>query len=502
MQIDLTTLWRRDGRRYAAMVAAVTFVGLFASLAVTRNARFAFLLTAALVGLLALVRVPTLGLYAFVPLSFFATGFYVGPVPFRYYVLAGTFVVVGLDVLVKRGRRAPQLVSVMVGVYAAYILWVAVRALQLGSMASALDTVVGPVGSGFVAAVCIAYCLRTLRARSAFFFWLAFWVVLSAAIGALQYLGVEFARDLGLQVWNLSTHDPAAAAARTLGPGMPGIMPFTTTMGYTASFVLPLVWSVALVSKGARKTFLVLVSMVLFVGLVATLLTSAILGGVAAAGIVTLISRKRKSQGTGFPAVVLVLALLALAQGLVPRLFQERVLDRDGVARIPMVIAGVQSGIANPFGQTIDDFMTESTMLAYDLVDFQGVELVGRGLPHNNLVDVLVYFGFPGLILYLIFYILLVRALKEMWQNTLGRSSPVSRALAVGLIGAFCANFANAMVHNSGLFYGETIAWYGVGLLWAFLWHQTDAVDDRPGTTAPRAISLHVKETGDFSDAP
>jgi len=27
--------------------------------------------------------------------------------------------------------------------------------------------------------------------------------------------------------------------------------------------------------------------------------------------------------------------------------------------------------------------------------------------------------------------------------------------------------FLNSMVHNSGLFMGETIAWFGVGIVWA-----------------------------------
>ena len=453
----------------------MTICALIGSMAVVKDARLGIGMVVAVVGGLLVSRYQALGLFIFVPVSLFMGGYYVGPIPLRYYALAGTLVVMGLDVLIKRGRRVPQLVSVMMGVYLAYILWVAVRSLQLGSVASALDTVVGPVGSGFLAAVCIAYCLRTPKAMTAFTGWVTLWVVLSAAIGVLQYLGVEFARDLGLLVWNFSTHDPGAAAARILGPGMPGIMPFTTTMGYTASFVLPIVWSVALNSKGTRKLFLILVSLVLCVGLVATLLTSAILGGVAAAGIVTLLSRKKEKRRSGLLAVALVLALASLVQGLVPRLLQERVLDRDGMARIPMVIAGVRSGIAHPFGQTIDDFMTESSMLAYDLVDYQGVELVGRGLPHNNLVDVLVYFGFPGLILCLLFYLLLVKASKKTWQSTLDRPGPGMQALAVGLIGAFCANFTNAMVHNSGLFYGETIAWYGMGLLWALLWHQTAA---------------------------
>jgi len=71
----------------------------------------------------------------------------------------------------------------------------------------------------------------------------------------------------------------------------------------------------------------------------------------------------------------------------------------------------------------------------------------------------LAFYGFPGLVLLLIFYVLLFRLLRPIKNY-----APFLKGAQVGLLGGFIAYLVNSLFHNNGPFIGDIINWYFIGV--------------------------------------
>lgn len=138
--------------------------------------------------------------------------------------------------------------------------------------------------------------------------------------------------------------------------------------------------------------------------------------------------------------------------------------DRSARARIPMAVTAIRYSLDHPLGT--GRYMPEVSHLPAGL-DTEMREHILTSTPHNQFLVVLVYYGFPGLALLVIFYLLTARSMLRAAGSILWSHDAKSLVLAVGVMGALAAYGANSLFHNSGPFVGDWYHFYMVGLVFS-----------------------------------
>jgi hypothetical protein len=158
----------------------------------------------------------------------------------------------------------------------------------------------------------------------------------------------------------------------------------------------------------------------------------------------------------------------------------------EEIARIPLWLYGVLAGLENPLGLGWGGLGGGAARDYYSvLASFPGAETVLVTSSHNHLLNIFAYFGIPGVVLGSVFYYRLVRDARRLVRRgdangPDGRGAPAAGAthgsaewdglmtdMATGVWGAFLAILVHIQFHNAGLFNGDLIGWYVVGMLWA-----------------------------------
>lgn len=89
------------------------------------------------------------------------------------------------------------------------------------------------------------------------------------------------------------------------------------------------------------------------------------------------------------------------------------------------------------------------------------------GGPHNQFLIILVYYGFPGLILLVAFYWQMVRPLWPAFLRALGQDVDQPALLAPAVIGGMIGYTFNSLLHNNGPFVGDWYHFVLIGLVFA-----------------------------------
>lgn len=449
------------------------FLGLFAvfilGFILAVEPRIVAYVAAGLAGAL-ILPFPLAGFFLLIPAGFFLSGFYLASFPLRYYILGGLTVSALFQAAVRKIKSPPSPFTVRMMIIAGiYLIWSLARELQYNaSLFYAFRLFVGQIAGGFFSALFVLLFVNSSRKLNMFFSILAGWITVSAFVGVMQFFKIQFFIDLGdLFLQFVSDENARREAMQARGIGISGLNGLSLLLGYTISFIMPIVFSLGNALGGGVWKFLPrAVFVILIMALAASLVMSSVIGAVLGVGVVTWYWGNRRFAGwmLGF---ILVLILLFLVQTLIPNIFVERLFDRDGLARIPLWFVGLRVSLDHPFGIPMTQYLQAASIYAWDVRDLAGAEFVLSAAPHNNFIDVAVTYGLPALVLYLMFYVLIWKELLRIWRQTEDGRHPIYRAYAIGLIGAFVAAFLNAITHNSGLFLGESIAWYGIGILWA-----------------------------------
>jgi len=436
----------------------------------TPHSPYLGIVAAGLIGLLAVLIYPLIGLAFYIPAHLFLSGYYFLFFPLKYYILAAIFISLMLKGLINRHRvpLAPLVKNTMV-VVMLYLFWSLIRQFQYDqSIFNAMRFFVGKIATGFFIALAILYmCDTPARLRMALNLLIG-WVALSAFVGVMQFFGVEYFKQLGDYVVSLISNENAQQdLLLAQGRGVIGLTGLSLIMGYTISFVLPI--SLSIFYFGEKELYKLapfILLVILFSGLIASFVMSGILASIFACAIVVYLWYQKHGFGF-FAGIVFILVVIFVSQKFIPRLFIDNVFDRDGLARIPLFIVGIKVGLSNPWGVAMSQYGLEASRFAGDVSGYAGYKLIFSAAPHNNYIDIFTRYGFPGLILYIVFTFLLLKNLINLWKQTGKPDGAKHRPIVIGLIGAFLVAFLNSMVHNSGLFMGETIAWFGVGIVWA-----------------------------------
>ena len=101
-----------------------------------------------------------------------------------------------------------------------------------------------------------------------------------------------------------------------------------------------------------------------------------------------------------------------------------------------------------------------------DLTSAQSTGCLTGG-PHNQFLIILVYYGFPGLILLVAFYWQMVRPLWPAFLRALGQDMDQPALLAPAVIGGMIGYTFNSLLHNNGPFVGDWYHFILIGLVFA-----------------------------------
>lgn len=132
--------------------------------------------------------------------------------------------------------------------------------------------------------------------------------------------------------------------------------------------------------------------------------------------------------------------------------------------RTHMVVAALRYSLDHPVG-------TGAYFLSEDYLD-PGLDertkaRVLIGGPHNQFLVVLVYYGLPGLVLLLAFYLQTVSAAVARLGSVAASRGERFAFLAPAVLGAMAAYGVNSLLHNNGPFVGDWYHFILVGLVFA-----------------------------------
>ncbi len=129
--------------------------------------------------------------------------------------------------------------------------------------------------------------------------------------------------------------------------------------------------------------------------------------------------------------------------------------------RIPMIITALRYSLDYPLG-TGRYYPSASHVSAG--WDARIVDTVLAYTPHNQFLNILVYFGFPGLILLILFYVLILISLIYSARLVIRSRDEALYLLIAGVAGGLAAYGVNSLLHNNGPFMGDWGHFFIIGL--------------------------------------
>ncbi len=307
--------------------------------------------------------------------------------------------------------------------------------------------------------------------------------VVSAVVG----IGQHFAGAPFVGLWELVGGGPQSTP--DAGRSAPGLAPTTILFGYQMAVAVPLAVGLLVsgVFAGKKALRVVVAGTVVALGL-ALLVSgsrSAVGAGFMGTAFVCFLLRFNRRRKLMFPlAVALVLGVaLYFAVGLAfdPVRFVGME-DRSAQVRIPMQLTAVRYALQHPLGTGM--YEIDETYIPAE-VEPRLEEEILRHRTHNQLLNVLVCYGFPGFGLLILFYGLVVKRVRGLW-NALGTTAMrEGEWLVAGCAGAMLSYFLNSLLHNAGPFVGDVFHWYVIGLLFSLRWTEGTVAGAAEGTGGP-----------------
>lgn len=132
--------------------------------------------------------------------------------------------------------------------------------------------------------------------------------------------------------------------------------------------------------------------------------------------------------------------------------------DQSAHARIPLFLTALRIAKDNPvFGLGSGRFSEMAESYYYQISHMYGAATVLHTSSHNQFLNTLDYFGFPGLLLLLLFYYKLIKSLISVSRNL---SDNYFFYISSGLIGPHISYIIHSSFHNTGPFLSDPYAWF------------------------------------------
>ena len=138
--------------------------------------------------------------------------------------------------------------------------------------------------------------------------------------------------------------------------------------------------------------------------------------------------------------------------------------DTSARARIPMALTALRYSLDYPLGT--GRYSPEERHLPSGLEPRVAEEVLAQ-TPHNQFLVVLVYYGYPGLVLLAAFYLLIGRSLLVTARHYLRSRDTESLLLVAAVAGSLAGYGLNSLFHNAGPFVGDWFHFVIVGLIFS-----------------------------------
>jgi len=320
----------------------------------------------------------------------------------------------------------------------------------------------------------VAFAVYVIMVSSRYVMLLICGIIIGAVVSAMVGIGQWFIGEPFISLW-LALVEVPEHALRTVRLLVPGLAPTSILLGYQLTIAIPLAVALFVSWRGAgsraRKLVLAIAIAIMSLAVVLTGSRSAV--GAALLGVVFVMlllhGRRKRGWMTRFALALSLGALLYIGIGYLyaPSRFVGVFVGVEDIsvhARLPIQVAAIQYAMDHPFGTGI--YHPVEKYLPWD-IDPRVAEAILRLTPHNQFLNVLVYYGFPGLALLIAFYWLILKQTYGLWQAVAHRAQYDLLYAVAGLAGALLAYLVNSLFHNAGPFVGDRFHWYLIGLMFS-----------------------------------
>lgn len=324
---------------------------------------------------------------------------------------------------------------------------------------------VGRTLIGISAAVLILSTLKNPRAIKALIYSMVIGICISCIVAIFQYY-------VGEPFWLL--REKLGLPNETIDfDRMPGLAADNIQFSFQLCLMIPLIYSLLWYRKNSAgdKAFLVFAFTVTSLALFLNATRSAIVGIVLALFIMSVISKRYHKLSL---AIIIIIGLLTLLRPLHPRTFSaigipNRIIGYS-LAFSSLTEHPLGVGSHQYYSEEADKFLSEIPIYPWAKVSYA---------PHNSLLNIGTYYGFPGLFLCLVFYYWVFKRILELRKRL---EDPFLSCINVGILCSFISYLVNTSFHNRGFFNGEHFGWFFVGIL-LFLSHFQKRKMTTHGTT-------------------
>jgi len=370
---------------------------------------------------------------------------------------------VALTMLLTRPRicMSPT-IKLLLQISLSLVAWMFIANLLSGtSLGQTLHVVGGKVFIGVIIAFCVWYSANSVNKLRYLIYVLIAGVAISAFVGIGQYLvGEPF-----ISIWAKTGGNLGRMWEIQRKVVIAGLAGYSVPFGYQLCAAIPLTFALLLSVKSrlGKMWWLSLLSL-LGIAVVLSVQRSATIASMAGIILITwfYLSRYRllyTSLGVSFGTIVYFSAGLYFSKKFVV------LSTASTLARIPLWITALLVGLYHPLGTGVAGYM-EAARAVYGMVSHLPASQYALELTsHNQFLNILGYYGFPGLFLLLIFYFLLFKILIHAYKRA-PKGTFVHNA-GLGLLGASVAYVVNSLFHNAGPFIGDLVNWYYIGLILA-----------------------------------
>ena len=287
---------------------------------------------------------------------------------------------------------------------------------------------------------------------------------LTAFVAVMQMLGIGFfwqlRENLGIIRTGIYAHTSIIGRSR---PG--GLADYFIPLGYQLCSLIPVIFGLIVVKvESFRVRVLLWIALVIhFLGLISSLDRAAVFGAVIGLLVVLLLSPLRRSRKLVLAMMIvgIVLSSILFLQPLKHRLTPGR-REFKGLNRVYTAYVATKTIFDNPLG-------TAKLVEAYDeyhydaLMSSWGTYFTGVNSPHNQFLNTGVEFGFPALLMLILFYHRVFDTLISVRKRVL--PDRFMYGLSIGLVGSFLSYILNSLFHNDGPLRGDFFNWFFVGLV-------------------------------------
>ena len=136
--------------------------------------------------------------------------------------------------------------------------------------------------------------------------------------------------------------------------------------------------------------------------------------------------------------------------------------DESARTRLPMAIMAVRYALDHPLGT--GEYSPDSSHIAPG-ADPEIARLILSRTPHNQFLEVLVYYGFPGLALLILFYVFALRSLIHSTRLAMRHRDTDVLLLIAAVVGGVAAYLINSVFQPNGPFAEDWHHFFLIGLL-------------------------------------